>query len=159
MHHHEFQLLSSCLRCPCITSRLDLYAYTRCIRQLGSHTPALTISVEYSRDLRSPICITWHPGVSLWLPPGPINYCPKQLWVELSISQQPAFSDWSDHSLQYLESSREYICGRTKAQGSLSAVSSQQSAAPLVPRANGSRSLQISGVKSGLIRSENTENW
>jgi len=29
----------------------------------------------------------------------------------------------------------------------------------LVPRANGSRSLLISGVKSGLIRSEYTENW
>ncbi len=40
---------------PHITSRLDLYAYTQCTRQLGSCTPELTISVEYSCDLCLPI--------------------------------------------------------------------------------------------------------
>jgi hypothetical protein len=52
---------------------------SQCTRQLGSCTPALAISIEYSRDLRSP-------GVCLWLPPGPINYLPKEPWVELPIS-------------------------------------------------------------------------
>jgi hypothetical protein len=37
------------------TSRLELYVYTHCTMQLGSCTPALTTSMEYSYDLCSSI--------------------------------------------------------------------------------------------------------
>jgi hypothetical protein len=63
--HHASDCDSRQIRIQLYITSGYLDAIVQCTRQLGSHTPALTIPSGYSSDLRPPVVIPGTPGDSL----------------------------------------------------------------------------------------------